>query len=347
MAPSISKRFAFTLVELLVVIAIIGILIAMLLPAVQKIRGAAARAQCGNNLRQIGLAVSSYEGVNREFPPATARGSENYYHGPTWWIFVLPHIEQTGLYNNTIFEFRTWWLGDSTASRTAGNKDLYYMKPIPFMWCPSSNYPMFSASGSDVGYQRPTYTCIMGSVDHSSTDTTAGNGPISAGGIIVLRGGVKRKMITDGLSNTLLVGETSDYAYDGAGNKQDILVDNDRGFQMGTSYVGKPNGPGSMTAAPGGACFTTTNTLAYPNCARCYNTTTVRYGFNSRNYLSAPSAGMVVNGNGCNRPIQSVHPGGAHILFGDGHVAFGTDEIDLQTLKNLADRNDGNPVAAP
>ena len=340
MSARSSKRLAFTLVELLVVIAIIGILIGMLVPAVQQVRNAAARAQCGNNLKRIGLAIANYEGALKEFPPATKRGTVNYFHGPTWWILILPFVEQDGLYNKTIFANRSFFFGDTTAG--IDNNTLYNQKPIPFMQCPSSMYPQMSAT-SEGNYQRPTYTCIMGSDTHSSTDTTTFNGPVSAGGIIVLRTGVKRKTITDGVSNTMLVGETSDYAIDSTGNKQDILVDNGRGFHMGTSYVGRPSGPGTLNGNPGGNCWQTSN--APGNCARCFNTTTVRYGFNTRNWLSSSSAGML--SNGCNRPIQSVHSGGAYVLFGDGHVSFVNSGITLDTFKSLADRDDGNTVETP
>src|SRR5690606_2838515 len=84
---------AFTLIELLVVIAIIGILIALLLPAVNAARQAARRAQCANNLKQIGLAFHNYHDTRKKLPPGGQTGSEL-----SWRVYILPHIEETGLY---------------------------------------------------------------------------------------------------------------------------------------------------------------------------------------------------------------------------------------------------------
>src|SRR5262245_35166395 len=98
-----SSRRAFTLIELLVVIALIGVLVALLLPAVQKVREAAARTQCLNNLKQLGLAMHNYHGAHESFPPGyvsrtTGVNGEGLGPGWGWAAHLLPHLEQDNLY---------------------------------------------------------------------------------------------------------------------------------------------------------------------------------------------------------------------------------------------------------
>ncbi|MEM7317335.1 MAG: DUF1559 domain-containing protein, partial [Planctomycetota bacterium] len=104
MTRQAKQHQAFTLVELLVVIAIIGILVALLLPAVQQARDAARRVQCQNNLKNLGLALLNYESANKELPPSsvwpfdTRPGDRaNVQLGPNWVILILPYIEEQGL----------------------------------------------------------------------------------------------------------------------------------------------------------------------------------------------------------------------------------------------------------
>ncbi len=343
------RRVAFTLIELLVVIAIIAILIALLVPAVQKVREAANRAQCLNNLKQIGLAINNYEGVYKQFPPATTRAGEpnnTWMHGPTWWVYILPYFEQDNLYRQTSFILTTFWMGSgfgnggTTPSAENKNWSFYKNKRFEIMQCPSSTlWPVSNDTVSgDIGFQRPFYSCILGSARHITTfpNGSQNRGPISDGGVIALRGGVRHSGITDGTSNTVMVGEQSgrvpgaDQPSMGPG---DARSDVGRGFQMGTSHVGKPKGPGSMEA--NAEC-------THANCQRCYNTTTVLYPMNPRSYLFRYMGPL-----SCGSPITSAHPGGAHLLFADGHVAFVNDAIDLLTLQRMVDRNEGDVFTVP
>src|SRR5436190_13039206 len=123
-------RRAFTLVELLVVIAIIGVLVALLLPAVQAAREAARRSSCGNNVKQLGLALHNYHDTNRKFPmagyltapPVTTSSSLPFHH--TWLTSLLPFMEQQALYDNTNMMLPAW--GQPIVSRE-----------IPTLRCPS------------------------------------------------------------------------------------------------------------------------------------------------------------------------------------------------------------------
>lgn len=341
---------AFTLVELLVVIAIIGVLVALLLPAVQTARESARRSQCVNNLRQIGLAIHNFEGSYGTFPAATTRVEiDTWMHGPTWWIYTMPYMEQNNAYSQIVFPRKTFWLG-ATGAEAQANKEIWRNKHFSYMECPSSTsaLPRFSnASGSgDVGYQRPFYTAIVGAVPHQSAMTTNPsqfNGPISDGGVITLGRGQRMANVTDGTSNTVMVGENAGKMYHNNGqplpvgadtNNYDGRVDNNRGFHMGTSHVGFPNGDNSMDA--GQQC-------THANCARCYNITTIfTRGITKKGLVFAD-----YKESGCNKPLNSQHPGGINALFADGHVGFLTENLPLDTLKALANRDDGMNVNLP
>ena len=130
------SRRAFTLVELLVVIAIIGVLIALLLPAVQAAREAARRSECSNKMRQVGLALQNYHDVNKQFPPVAILGNMQvpaphpaYHH--TWLTYILPQLEQMPLYNSIDFKQPAWGTAPQRVVSTQ----------IAELLCPSDEFP--------------------------------------------------------------------------------------------------------------------------------------------------------------------------------------------------------------
>jgi prepilin-type N-terminal cleavage/methylation domain-containing protein/prepilin-type processing-associated H-X9-DG protein len=196
-----SPRPAFTLIELLVVIAIIAILIGLLLPAVQKVRAAAARAQCINNLKQIGLAAHNYHDVNQRLPPGYL-ASGTYSDGATdttpgwgWAAYLLPYLEQNNLYAQVNFNQP---VQSSAAIRTVVKTFL-----CPADLVPPVAFAVPDAFGATVAQAAPSsYAACIGG-DESATD-----GP-SGAGVFYRNSATRLTDITDGTSSTLLVGERS------------------------------------------------------------------------------------------------------------------------------------------
>ena len=201
---------AFTLVELLVVIAIIGILIALLLPAVQAAREAARRSQCSNNLKQLGLALHNYHDTYRTFP-AGGWASANRL---SWHVAVLPFVEQAPLYDQVNFNATTW------------QENLHIaVTPISAFLCPSgtkmeTGYPS-GESYVDNGTTHVTYTAhyygVLGPKGPLPQDATrnyslagvTGQGDYATQGVLIRHACKGFRDITDGTANTFLLGELS------------------------------------------------------------------------------------------------------------------------------------------
>ena len=196
----LSCKTGFTLIELLVVIAIIGILIALLLPAVQTVREAARLTQCANNLKQIGLAIELYEEQHEVY--VTGRDTSNQW-GVSWAFRLLPHLEQTGIYESMDHKQRADSQANAYAMRT----------PVATFVCPSRRTPEADRNFDDNdsaskvrGVAAPgDYAANNGKTFNFYLSQTNWRGHIS--GPIHSFSRVRRSQVTDGTSNTLAVGE--------------------------------------------------------------------------------------------------------------------------------------------
>lgn len=190
----------FTLIELLVVIAIIAILIGLLLPAVQKVRDAMIRAECQNNLKQIGLALHSYHDSNRVFPPGFGPTPGNNNRGWGWGTHILPYIEQDNL-------FKTIDIGNNIhpATLTQTTTGHILQTKVNVFLCPAN---MADLINSDRGwFGTSSYAGFLGWHLFPGESATAINENLKGNGILFARSRVPMGDIPDGTSNTALVGE--------------------------------------------------------------------------------------------------------------------------------------------
>ena len=333
------RRSGFTLIELLVVIAIIAILIALLVPAVQKVREAAARTQCLNNLKQIGLALHNYHDHAKGFPPGSNQTLDAKWQW-TWMAFILPDVEQDNAYKAAIAFANSdpqssyspygnggTWYGLSGNPNDGPNpaQGVY----VPIYICPSDwrTYPVQVDYG--LGSVPMGYTTYVGN-SGSRGDPGYGTGPpVPFNGILYADSRIRMLEIRDGTSNTILAGEhpPSDdlqlgWYFDGAGLDNTGTMEvtlNTQGWTQNTvvSFVGwyYPQYSNCVSVANGGG-------NAGPD---MYN------GFEPGDTFNQCHMGH----------YWSLHPGGMNTLFADGSVRFLSYSLSPANFAALCSRADG------
>ena len=334
LSPYRSNRRGFTLIELLVVIAIIAILIGLLLPAVQKVREAAARMSCQNNLKQIGIALHSFHDANGRMPPGGGDDTTPFGSGPSGWgsswkVYILPHIEQDNIFKQ--WQFNSY----SSGWQNVNNLTLVNKITIKTYRCPSSTLPDFTPGSTtnvcDSFQMFTSYVGVAGTTLDNPVNTNIGccegTGPINGGsGILCTNCQIKMTQITDGTSNTILAGEQSDFLRDTA--NQPILS---------SGWPVTSQGPHGWVMGAGGGG------VGAVNGERQFNITTIRWTINQRGLGASAANGTNFN-SGSNFPFTSVHSGGANMLMGDGSVRFMRDSTTLVVLQALGSRDRGEVV---
>ena len=345
------RREGFTLVELLVVIAIIGVLVGLLLPAVQAAREAARRMSCSNNVKQICLAFHLSHDANKKFPFGTRRAGAGFLnlaqgnapYGPSFYVALMPFMEQSAIYDR-------WPWGSDDGYANSPNHNFLRSSPLnlsnqkipPFVRCPSSPIEDFNSAFAGNQY-LPSYVGIQGAVvdqppqftetrtrrccsccPAQANNAQVANGFVSAGGMLLHNENSTIASCTDGTSNTMIIGECSDFAIDNVGGGK-VHIDGGwpHGWAMGS-------GQANVVTAAGA-----TATLE-----RFYNLTSIRYPIGTRTY-GLP--GVSIN-HGANNPLVAAHPGGVMAGWTDGSVRFLANSTDLITLKLFATRDDGKVV---
>jgi prepilin-type N-terminal cleavage/methylation domain-containing protein/prepilin-type processing-associated H-X9-DG protein len=355
-------RSGFTLIELLVVIAIIAVLIALLLPAVQAAREAARRAQCVNNLKQLGLAAANYHSSNNCFPPGgflstkASGGTLGAYGSWSCFAFMLPNVEQAAVYNSINWSFGSGQ-GDTATSLIQSTA---LSARLNTMICPSSTLPSANIHGLGVSIPA-TGDSYFGSVGSSlEYDARRTQGPPN--GVFAFQGAaIGVQNVIDGTSNTIAFGEfrIGDF------NDSKVTIPSDVADASSSAPAGVTRGT-QMVLAPFGTAdgsnltsWLQSCTTSLPTLHKSWVGDTWAFGIMGRglgNFVTAPNpkSPNCIDYTGQadldSAPIvvgpSSFHSGGANVGLCDGSVRFLKDSTSLRTIWSLGSRDQGEIIDA-
>jgi prepilin-type N-terminal cleavage/methylation domain-containing protein/prepilin-type processing-associated H-X9-DG protein len=362
MAHAIGNRRGFTLVELLVVIAIIGVLVALLLPAVQQAREAARRMQCANNLKQYGVAIHTYHDTWKKIPTAPMAYAQNGNWGlpvPGMQVIILPQMEQQPLYDKVIWNWNAPTVtsqvrgyaqspGAGYWSPVAGTNGVQFAEEIqvPYSMCPSDSSP---AMGADSNWQaaNTSYCGSMGSQRTPSADASCllfyyntptvqhyeevpngnavdgGNGDPNQLSGVFNRGGIRGGMNFGAVRDGL-----SNTIFMG-----ELLGECTNDWDGGWwRFIG--TGSGLASTSPGINLMTL--------CAGSQQEAASK-GYPYNGITSMPDCVAKSNWN-LGHGFRSRHPQGCQFVFGDGSVHFISQSVNYATYQRLGGRRDGLPI---
>jgi prepilin-type N-terminal cleavage/methylation domain-containing protein/prepilin-type processing-associated H-X9-DG protein len=340
-----STRTAFTLIELLVVIAIIAILIALLVPAVQKVRDAAARVQCQNNLKQLALACHSYHDARKELPYGRRY---DYWDTYTWTQLILPYIDQLPAYDGFVTLQQSPWnrnapgpngpIGNNAQMRNSRHTI------VPAYICPADGAAKANeVNTNEFGFYRGNYRACTGAGDmygNATPPTAAAAGPWGVGAFAVVAGqstdpgaavptrGCKLVGITDGTSNTIFISEGISPTVAGWGGPIGSWIYGNMGGALFTNTL-TPNS--TAPDRPIGPCPQNQGDTTY-------NLPCTSLGGNA--WFTQSGVGAYVG-------ARSRHQGGVNAALADGTVRFFDNSIDLNTWRALGTRSGNETVTLP
>lgn len=334
------RHRGFTLIELLVVIAIIALLVALLLPAVQQAREAARRAQCKNNLKQIGLGLQNYQSSMNVFPPSYCIGAAK---GGTWSVHarILPYLDQANA-----FALADLNVGYSDPPNSTNGITSQF---LPFNRCPSESNGVLTATSPS--FFPPNYAFNLGTWKvFTPASTNLADGGMPGNGAFAPNSRFGPQHFADGMSNTLCASEvkcyTNNVGNDAAATDALPTLASILSFSSGTMTTAVVGSVGGHREWVDGKVHETGFTTAFtPNAAvQITNGSTTLVG----DYISckerSTSAACAGKPTYAAVTARSFHTGMVNILLMDGSVRAASDSIDLTIWHNLGSRNDGATI---